>query len=39
VPGTRVHADLAAFAEHLIRAERKGRSDTGESDSGFGELG
>ena len=38
VPGTRVHADLAAFAEHIVHAERKSRSDTGESDSGFGEL-
>jgi D-glycero-D-manno-heptose 1,7-bisphosphate phosphatase len=38
VPGTLVHADLAAFAEHLIRAERKGRAATGESDSGFGSL-
>ena len=38
VPGTRVHADLAAFAEHLIREERRRRTDTGESDSGFGRL-
>jgi len=38
VPGTRVHADLAAFAEHMIREERKLRIDTGESDSGFGSL-
>jgi D-glycero-D-manno-heptose 1,7-bisphosphate phosphatase len=38
VPGTRVHADLAAFAEHLIRQERKSRVATGESDSGFGRL-
>ena len=38
VPGTRVHADLAAFAEHLIREARKKRVDTGESDSGFGRL-
>jgi D-glycero-D-manno-heptose 1,7-bisphosphate phosphatase len=38
VPGTRVHADLAAFAEHMVREERKGRVDTGESDSGFGRL-
>jgi D-glycero-D-manno-heptose 1,7-bisphosphate phosphatase len=38
VPGTRVHADLAAFAEHLIRRERKSRVATGESDSGFGRL-
>ncbi len=38
VPGTHVHADLAAFAEHMIRRERKGRADSGESDSGFGRL-
>jgi len=38
VPGTVVHADLAAFAEHIIRAERRGRADSGESDSGFGRL-
>jgi D-glycero-D-manno-heptose 1,7-bisphosphate phosphatase len=38
VPGTQVHADLAAFAEHMIRAERKDRADSGESDSGFGRL-
>jgi D-glycero-D-manno-heptose 1,7-bisphosphate phosphatase len=38
VPGTVVHADLAAFAEHMIRTERKGRAATGESDSGFGNL-
>jgi len=37
-PGTRVHADLAAFAEHLIREGRKSRVATGESDSGFGRL-
>jgi D-glycero-D-manno-heptose 1,7-bisphosphate phosphatase len=34
VPGTMVHTDLAAFAEHVIRAERKGRAAKGESDSG-----
>ena len=40
VPGTRVHADLAAFAEHLIREDRKARGlNSGESDSGFGGLG
>jgi D-glycero-D-manno-heptose 1,7-bisphosphate phosphatase len=33
VPGTVVHADLAAFAEHMVRAERKGRH--GAADSGF----
>ena len=38
VPGTRVHADLTAFAEHMIRQARKSRIDTGESDSGFGSL-
>jgi D-glycero-D-manno-heptose 1,7-bisphosphate phosphatase len=38
VPGTRVHADLNAFADHIIRGDRKGRIDSGESDSGFGEL-
>lgn len=38
VPGTVVHADLTAFADHMIRAERKGRADSGESDSGFGRL-
>ena len=38
VPGTRVHDDLAAFAEYMIRAERKERADSGESDSGFGRL-
>jgi D-glycero-D-manno-heptose 1,7-bisphosphate phosphatase len=38
VPGTVVHADLAAFAEYLIRAERADRGLTGESDSDFGRL-
>ena len=38
VPGTQVHADLTAFADHLIREERRGRGDSGESDSGFGRL-
>ena len=38
VPGTQVHADLTAVAEHIIRAERKGRADAGESESGFGRL-
>ena len=36
VPGTRVHADLAAFAEHLIRRERQDRVDSGATDSGYG---
>ena len=38
VPGTQVHADLAAFAEHMILEERKGRGESGESDSGYGRL-
>ena len=38
VPGTHVHDDLTAFAEYLIRAERKERGETGESDSGYGRL-
>ena len=38
VPGTSVHADLNAFADHLIRVERRHRVETGESDSGFGRL-
>ena len=38
VPGTMVHADLAAFAEHLIQTERKGRAHPGESDSAYGRL-
>jgi D-glycero-D-manno-heptose 1,7-bisphosphate phosphatase len=38
VPGTRVHADLAAFAEHLIQGERAVRGATGRNDSGFGRL-
>ena len=38
VPGTRVHADLTAFAEHLIQTERKGRAHPGESDSAYGRL-
>ena len=36
VPGTRVHADLAAFAEHLILRERQERVDSGATDSGYG---
>ena len=36
VPGTRVHADLAAFAEHLILRERQQRVDSGATDSGYG---
>ena len=38
VPGTIVHDDLTAFADHMIRAGRKSRADSGESDSGFGRL-
>jgi len=38
VPGTLVHADLAAFAEFLIRRARKERGITGETDSEFGSL-
>jgi D-glycero-D-manno-heptose 1,7-bisphosphate phosphatase len=38
VPGTVVHADLAAFADYLIQRERKERAASGESDSGFGRL-
>jgi D-glycero-D-manno-heptose 1,7-bisphosphate phosphatase len=38
VPGTIVHADLSAFANHMIREERRARGVTGESDSGFGGL-
>lgn len=36
VPGTIVHADLSAFAEHLIRRERQDRVDAGATDSGYG---
>jgi D-glycero-D-manno-heptose 1,7-bisphosphate phosphatase len=38
VPGTMVHADLAAFAEHLIQTERKAKAHPGESDSAYGRL-
>ena len=38
VPGTQVHADLAAFAEHLIQGQRKERGESGKGDSGFGRL-
>jgi D-glycero-D-manno-heptose 1,7-bisphosphate phosphatase len=38
IPGTQVHADLAAFAEHLIQGERAERDATGRTDSGFGRL-
>ncbi len=36
IPGMQVHADLAAFAEHMIQRERTARS--GKQDSGFGRL-
>ena len=38
VPGTRVHADLSAFADAIILHERQLRGFVGESDSGFGLL-
>ena len=38
VPGTRVHADLAAFADAIIRAERRTRGATGETDTGSGDM-
>jgi D-glycero-D-manno-heptose 1,7-bisphosphate phosphatase len=40
VPGTCVHADLGAFAEHLLRLERKARAGVGTAgvDSGYGEA-
>jgi D-glycero-D-manno-heptose 1,7-bisphosphate phosphatase len=38
VPGAQVHADLAAFAEHLIRSQRRERGESGHQDSGFGRL-
>ena len=34
LPGTLVHKDLAAFAEHMIRVERQGRVDAGATDVG-----
>lgn len=36
IPELQVHADLAAFAEHMIQRERTARS--GKVDSGFGRL-
>ncbi len=38
VPGTTVHADLVAFAEHLIRRARKGRGDGVSADSDLGRF-
>jgi len=38
VPGTQVHDDLVAFAEHLIGEERRLRGEPASDDSGFGGL-
>ena len=38
LPGTRVHADLAAFADDLIHRQFVARGMAGESDSGYGRL-
>ena len=38
VPGTQVHADLAAFAESIIQSERSARSAAGNGDSSFGRF-
>jgi D-glycero-D-manno-heptose 1,7-bisphosphate phosphatase len=38
VPGTRIHVDLAAFAQALLHDERRGRGDSAEPDSVFGAL-
>ena len=38
VPGTQVHADLAAFANALVLGERRERGDAGEADTLFGKL-
>ena len=38
VPGTQVHADLAAFAESMIQHERSVRGAAGKNDSGFGRF-
>ncbi|MEO7336491.1 MAG: D-glycero-beta-D-manno-heptose 1,7-bisphosphate 7-phosphatase [Caldimonas sp.] len=38
VPGTKVHADLTAFAQFLIEGQRKARGVSGQHDSGFGHL-
>ena len=38
IPDVQIHADLAAFAEHLIQAERVEREASGKVDSGFGHL-
>ena len=39
VPGTAVHADLAAFAQQLLQGERRERGAADEPDSVFGGLG
>jgi D-glycero-D-manno-heptose 1,7-bisphosphate phosphatase len=39
VPGTKVHADLGAFADAIIQEDRLLRGLKGESDSGYGRLG
>lgn len=38
VPGARAHADLAAFAEFLIQADRQARIAAGTPDSGYAHL-
>jgi D-glycero-D-manno-heptose 1,7-bisphosphate phosphatase len=38
VPGTQVHTDLRAFAEHLVERERAHRAATGAHGSGYGRL-
>lgn len=38
VPGTVVHDDLAAFAEHLIQQERIVRGNAGQGDAALGRL-
>ena len=38
VPGTQVHADLAAFAESLIRQDRIEHGATGETDTLYGQT-
>jgi D-glycero-D-manno-heptose 1,7-bisphosphate phosphatase len=38
VPGTKVHADLLAFADAIIQQDRAARGLKGESDSGFSHL-
>ncbi len=38
VPGTQVHADLAAFADHLLESERRLRGERGEADPSWVRL-